>query len=359
LPPADRPRLLAMQNAIAAHNGYFSVPWPGDLNGGACDWQYGEQTSKRKNFTTLVEVGAEFWPPTEQIPGLLMQNLNSSLEVIRQGPLLWQRPTRWVSASEAYFLYVADTCSGDSIFTYHFRNNHESKSLQVEIFLADSLGPSGWAAMAGSSLTLAPGESIAKAVTASPANGFPVPGDGFYWSNIKLICNTADDPSIKDTLTFPIIMIINLEDIDSDGFTTGCDNCPTTANSDQADSDADDLGDICDNCPDYANTEQLDADEDGVGDVCDNCPEVANPDQADSDGNDIGDVCDYICGDIDNNRIINILDIIYLIEYKFKGGPAPEFMAAADVNSDLAVNILDIVFMIDFKFKSGPEPICP
>jgi len=39
-------------------------------------------------------------------------------------------------------------------------------------------------------------------------------------------------------------------------------------------------------------TPQTDVDADGVSDACDNCPTVSNPDQADCDGDGIGDACD-------------------------------------------------------------------
>ncbi len=66
----------------------------------------------------------------------------------------------------------------------------------------------------------------------------------------------------------------------------------------------------------------------------------------------------FLCGDVTNDALINILDIIYLIDFKFKGGPAPAVMESADVNGDSLVNILDIIYLIDFKFKGGPEPDC-
>ena len=37
-------------------------------------------------------------------------------------------------------------------------------------------------------------------------------------------------------------------DDDNDGIPDGNDNCPSTANADQADGDRDGLGDACDNC---------------------------------------------------------------------------------------------------------------
>ncbi len=63
-------------------------------------------------------------------------------------------------------------------------------------------------------------------------------------------------------------------------------------------------------------------------------------------------------GDVNEDELINILDIIYLIDYKFKGGPAPHPFAVCngDVNCDCVVNILDIIYLIDFKFKNGSAP---
>jgi len=68
--------------------------------------------------------------------------------------------------------------------------------------------------------------------------------------------------------------------------------------------------------------------------------------------------CDCTPGDANNNGEVNILDIIYLIDYKFKGGPAPMPYAvcSGDIDCNCIVNILDIVQLIDYKFKTGPAP---
>ncbi len=66
-----------------------------------------------------------------------------------------------------------------------------------------------------------------------------------------------------------------------------------------------------------------------------------------------------ICGDVDNDGEVSILDVIFLVDYKFRGGPAPAHMEMADVNSDGVVNILDIMDLIEFKFKNGPGLNCP
>lgn len=72
--------------------------------------------------------------------------------------------------------------------------------------------------------------------------------------------------------------------------------------------------------------------------------------------------CDCVPGEANNIPPINILDIVYLINYKYKGGPAPlpYAICSGDPNHDCIVNILDIVYLINYKYKSGPSPCnCP
>jgi len=65
------------------------------------------------------------------------------------------------------------------------------------------------------------------------------------------------------------------------------------------------------------------------------------------------------CGDINNDGSINIMDVVYVINYKYKGGPEPLYMGMADVNHcDGYINILDVVYLINYKYKSGPLPDC-
>ena len=77
-------------------------------------------------------------------------------------------------------------------------------------------------------------------------------------------------------------------DTDGDGVTDDGDNCPATANPDQADSDGDGVGDACDTC---SSDPMNDADGDGICGNVDNCPAIANADQADADGDGRGDAC--------------------------------------------------------------------
>ena len=71
-------------------------------------------------------------------------------------------------------------------------------------------------------------------------------------------------------------------DPDGDFIYAPNDNCPDTANSDQADLDGDLIGDVCDD----------DRDGDAVLNDTDNCPDISNTEQTDSDRDQIGDACD-------------------------------------------------------------------
>ncbi len=67
----------------------------------------------------------------------------------------------------------------------------------------------------------------------------------------------------------------------------------------------------------------------------------------------------FLCCDLDKNGVYDILDIIMLIDHKFKDGDGPSPWQAADADNNGIVDILDIIVMIDNKFKGGPEPDCP
>jgi hypothetical protein len=71
-----------------------------------------------------------------------------------------------------------------------------------------------------------------------------------------------------------------------------------------------------------------------------------------------GGPCDCEPGEVNETPPINILDIVYLINYKYKEGPdpAPYPVCSGDPNCDCTVNILDIVYLINYKYKDGPLP---
>jgi len=72
----------------------------------------------------------------------------------------------------------------------------------------------------------------------------------------------------------------------------------------------------------------------------------------------LGEALVYICGDTNGDGIINSADVVYLINYLFKGGPAPVPMEAGDCNCDGIINSADVVYLINYLFKGGPPPDC-
>jgi hypothetical protein len=63
-------------------------------------------------------------------------------------------------------------------------------------------------------------------------------------------------------------------------------------------------------------------------------------------------------GDANGDGDVNIGDAVSLINYIFKGGPAPDPIDAGDSDCDAAVNIGDAVYLINYIFKGGPAPGC-
>jgi DNA-binding beta-propeller fold protein YncE len=65
----------------------------------------------------------------------------------------------------------------------------------------------------------------------------------------------------------------------------------------------------------------------------------------------------YLPGDANADFEINILDIIYIINWKYKNGPGiASARWRANVNADKDYNILDIVYLINALYKDGPPP---
>jgi hypothetical protein len=62
------------------------------------------------------------------------------------------------------------------------------------------------------------------------------------------------------------------------------------------------------------------------------------------------------CGDANGNKQIDIADAIYLINYLFTDGPAPDPIEHGDVNRDGVIDITDVVYLINYLFVGGPAP---
>jgi len=67
----------------------------------------------------------------------------------------------------------------------------------------------------------------------------------------------------------------------------------------------------------------------------------------------------YRCGNADNLGGIDIDDVVYLIQYLFAGGPAPDPLDSGDVDCSSITDIDDVVYLITYLFQGGYAPCDP
>ncbi len=61
-------------------------------------------------------------------------------------------------------------------------------------------------------------------------------------------------------------------------------------------------------------------------------------------------------GDANADGDLNMLDIMYLINFLYRDGAPPLVEDAADVNFDGTINLIDPTYMVNFLYRSGPPP---
>ena len=69
----------------------------------------------------------------------------------------------------------------------------------------------------------------------------------------------------------------------------------------------------------------------------------------------------YLCGDVDDNNQVDITDAVFLVNYIFASGPAPDPLSSGDVDCNNQVDITDAVYLVNYIFASGAVPCanCP
>ncbi len=68
-----------------------------------------------------------------------------------------------------------------------------------------------------------------------------------------------------------------------------------------------------------------------------------------------------VCGDLTGDQTVNVTDAVYLLNYIYLDGDAPDNLEVADVNCDDKVNLVDIIYIINYVFRGGAVPCadCP
>jgi len=62
-------------------------------------------------------------------------------------------------------------------------------------------------------------------------------------------------------------------------------------------------------------------------------------------------------GDVTGDGVVEMGDVVFLINYIFKGGSAPDPLANGDVNADCLVELADVVYLINYVYKNGDPPL--
>jgi hypothetical protein len=65
----------------------------------------------------------------------------------------------------------------------------------------------------------------------------------------------------------------------------------------------------------------------------------------------------YAFGDATGDGIVDVADIVFLINYLYRGDDAPNPYGRGDVNRDCLINVADVVYVINYLFRNGDPPL--
>lgn len=67
---------------------------------------------------------------------------------------------------------------------------------------------------------------------------------------------------------------------------------------------------------------------------------------------------EFIRGDANKDEKVDVGDVVWILNYLFKSGPAPCPKSAGDANCDGTIDLADAIYLLNYLFKGGPAP-CP
>jgi hypothetical protein len=63
-------------------------------------------------------------------------------------------------------------------------------------------------------------------------------------------------------------------------------------------------------------------------------------------------------GDATGDGLVNVADIVYLVNYLYRGGSEPTPVEAGDATCDGVVNVADVVYLVNYLYRGGDPPAC-
>lgn len=64
----------------------------------------------------------------------------------------------------------------------------------------------------------------------------------------------------------------------------------------------------------------------------------------------------YQYGDANGDGSVDLADVVFLINYLYKGGAAPDPSESGDANGDCIIDLADIVYLLNYLYKGGAPP---
>jgi subtilisin family serine protease len=64
----------------------------------------------------------------------------------------------------------------------------------------------------------------------------------------------------------------------------------------------------------------------------------------------------YVAGDANGDEVVDVADAIYLLNYLYKSGSAPEPPASGDANADCVIDVEDAIYLLNYLYKTGSPP---
>ena len=65
----------------------------------------------------------------------------------------------------------------------------------------------------------------------------------------------------------------------------------------------------------------------------------------------------YKSGDANGDGKVDGGDIVFLLNYLYRGGLSPSLWASGDVNCDGVINGGDVVYLLNYLYRGGPPPL--
>jgi M6 family metalloprotease-like protein len=66
----------------------------------------------------------------------------------------------------------------------------------------------------------------------------------------------------------------------------------------------------------------------------------------------------FLLGDANGDGAVDVGDVVYLVNYLYRSGPAPDPIEAGDANCDGHVDVGDVVFLVNYLYRGGDPPGC-